>query len=199
MPEIFDETFEVDSDDETPDCMRGSKDVSVGNALTEDIKIVVEEVDLVRKTSSAERHFGVGAGIGGDVHFEYGHGSTEYENCKSRVQSQTVTPHAILNMPVPLDRMSKKGKSINVTNSLQIRIFKKDSAGASTEIGDGYIVGPGHGVIVTQTKGVCRVEQANGRSWRRRYNPWVSSQGASRDPHGHLKKRSVCPECEMSV
>jgi len=201
MATIFEETLDSDSDEDAPSGMKGEQVVTVSNGLTEDLFVQICPVNLVHQTERADRQFAIGASpLEASFEFQIGRGATKMNTFKSDSKKQSVTPHSVWNTPVPMSTLKPwtKGKTANVENSLSIKVFTTDTeSGVDVEIGQGYIVGPGHGLIITQINGNYRVEQARGRSWRRKFNPWVNNQKGSRDPHAKLMKWEVCPMCHM--
>eukprot|EP00090_Calanus_glacialis_P039844 TRINITY_DN69392_c0_g1_i1.p1 TRINITY_DN69392_c0_g1~~TRINITY_DN69392_c0_g1_i1.p1 ORF type:complete len:199 (+),score=23.78 TRINITY_DN69392_c0_g1_i1:87-683(+) len=193
--EVFEENF-IDSDDEdSSDGLKGSRDLTVANSSTEDILVEIDDVTLIRETNKPSKHFAVGASVDG-AKLEVGVGSTKFQTLQSGAHCHSIGPHGLWKLPVPCD-IKAKGKSVNVQNSLNVRLYKIDSGGHRTPIGQSYIVGPGHGIIIFNNRGRLQVDQAWSRSWKRKFDPWVNNLGTSRDPHILLGKRRICTCCQF--
>eukprot|EP00090_Calanus_glacialis_P047296 TRINITY_DN9741_c0_g2_i1.p1 TRINITY_DN9741_c0_g2~~TRINITY_DN9741_c0_g2_i1.p1 ORF type:complete len:207 (-),score=38.01 TRINITY_DN9741_c0_g2_i1:35-592(-) len=183
-----------------PDDTKGSHTITIANGLDEKVYVAVEPLDLVRQAEAREKHIGVGvdiSGLAGNVNFDLGQANLRL--FKSERQSQSVYPHSLWEAPAAMSSLGKKGKSANVSNSIQVRVFTevtREGSSEKVELGEGYLVGPGHGIIVSKIKGQYKVEQALSRSWRRRYNPWLTNRKVTRDPHAKLGEKMTCPMCE---
>ena len=79
---------------------------------------------------------------------------------KSERQTQSVYPHSLWEAPAAMSSLGKKGKSANVSNSIQIKVYvrvslfvikhflfisaqdaTRDGSSKKVELGEGYLVG----------------------------------------------------------
>merc|ERR1711892_408066 len=193
---VFDETVELDPEDDMEEITREAKYVSVANGTLEDIEVEIDEVTLVREVNKREKTFAIGASpLAGAANLKFSLGAVDRETFLSQQQAHNVGPHSLWRVPVDSSTMEANGQAINVKNSIQIAIYKgglkKDKLGS-------FIVGPGHGIIVSRYNDRYQTEQAKSRSWMRRFDPWLNSMNTSRDPHATLARRGVCETCGFS-
>jgi len=195
--EVFSETLEVEITEEVAEeSTRGAKKITVANATLDEIEVVLDETTLVREVNKREKHLAVGfSPLEANANIELGVGQSNFETLQSKSEAHNVGPHDIWQIPVAPSSVYKKGQAMNMKNSIQIFLNKKGSH-QQEKIGS-YLVGPGHGLIVSKINNKYRTEQAKGRSWLRvpRFDPWLNNLGTSRDPHSHLARKKICNEC----
>merc|ERR1711892_551429 len=201
MAEIFAEVLEPTSDEEDQDETKGTREVTVANSTGVEIMVEVEPIKVTRQAELREKQFGIAVGLDGQLGFQVGVGSVPLESCVIPEQRQTVSPHGLWSLPIPRDSLVpwKRGKSAMVENSIQLRLFHTEDGGRSrkSEIGGGFVIGPGHGLVVSLVNGKHQVEQVRGRSWHRRFDAWITNTGGSRDPHVDLRRHRRCRVCKI--
>merc|ERR1712154_162252 len=106
------------------------------------------------------------------MQMELGEVSHEKEVLESK--KQTVHPHATSNINIPEEHISKmhSEKAVLLHNCLFTRMYVGRN-GVLDEIGNGYSIGPGHGLIVSQIGNNIRVDEAADRVWYKKFNPWM--------------------------
>merc|ERR1711892_252591 len=192
---IFSESEELSSEENAEEVTRGDKFVSVANATEDDIEVVIDETTLVRKDHKTGKKFGIGAApLAGAAKLEVDLGDTSYATLTAKAQPHDVGPHSQWRVLVPPSAMQLRGLSMNVTNSVQVVVFRKSGEENIQKLGR-FILGPGHGIIIFKFNNKYQTEQAKGRSWLRRFDPWKNTLGHSRDPHARLEKGEECDAC----
>merc|ERR1711892_36262 len=190
---VFSEDLHSDSGDESDEDTRDTDYITVANATTDSIKVVIKDLTLVTQTNMREKSLAVGADLVGGANIQAGLGGADLQQVQSGRQTHDVGHHSMWKVPVDPSAKQGKGKAVNLKNSLQVNLYKKGGA-ELTKLGS-YVVGPGHGLIISSFEGKYQVEQARGRSWRRRFDPWLTNLKTSRDPHLLLPRRKRCQDC----
>eukprot|EP00091_Calanus_sinicus_P002607 TRINITY_DN12691_c0_g1_i2.p1 TRINITY_DN12691_c0_g1~~TRINITY_DN12691_c0_g1_i2.p1 ORF type:complete len:205 (+),score=52.66 TRINITY_DN12691_c0_g1_i2:134-748(+) len=115
--------------------------------------------------------------------------------CTLKLRTQEVKPHSVHKIHMGRDN---DDKWMMLEVSAQSHIFYKDeNTSEMVEIGGGFILGSGQGIIVTQRANGDRVvEQSMTDKWWRKSDPWVErTYNRSKNPHNKLEKGRNCSVC----
>eukprot|EP00090_Calanus_glacialis_P047294 TRINITY_DN9741_c0_g1_i1.p1 TRINITY_DN9741_c0_g1~~TRINITY_DN9741_c0_g1_i1.p1 ORF type:complete len:162 (-),score=37.71 TRINITY_DN9741_c0_g1_i1:286-708(-) len=128
-----------------PDDTKGSQTITIANGLAEKVYVRVDPLDLVVQTEAREKQFGVGAAISGSANANFGLGQADLTLIKSERQTQSVYPHSFWDSPVAKSSLGRKGKSANVSNSIQVHVYirevTREGRSKKVELGEGFLVG----------------------------------------------------------
>eukprot|EP00092_Neocalanus_flemingeri_P012042 GFUD01012981.1.p1 GENE.GFUD01012981.1~~GFUD01012981.1.p1 ORF type:complete len:202 (+),score=22.76 GFUD01012981.1:122-727(+) len=195
MPLQFEQTFEMEEDEEVSEEMKGSKPITVANGTAQRITFSVGPIKMVEQGNLPDKTYTLGAGIDGQFGVKFSEGNVELKTWETEKKPTVVAPHSIHYVDAPLASLSrrKKGKAAMVENTLNIHIFQEMGAGKDVEVGLGYDIGPGHGIIVSDATGQCEVYQMQGRHWCKKTDPWLTNMGVDRSPHQGYRRRDMCP------
>merc|ERR1712106_879644 len=123
---IFSESEELSSEENAEEVTRGDKFVSVANATEDDIEVEIDETTLVRKDHTTGKKFGIGATpLAGAAKLEVALGDTSYTTLTAKAQPHDVGPHSLWRVLVPPSAMQLRGLSMNISNSVQVVVFRK--------------------------------------------------------------------------
>jgi len=179
---------------------RGKKNViTVSNATDMTVFVELHPIEMVRKGNTPALDLGLGMNAGttnfAGTTIEAKSVSLEKEVLETK--KSTVHPHSSWNIPLPDSNFSilHQQKAVLLHNSLFTRVYIETKAGDKDEIGNGYSVGPGHGIIVSEVGGRHRVDEAASRRWYRTFNPWLTKDKANIDPHCDMRRRQRCQVC----
>jgi len=178
---------------------KGQTDLIFANATTRDINIKVKPLHLLVKKKSNEKQIGIEAGLDGVVGVNFQVGGSERDVVPWKEMLHTVAAHEVSPLPLPAEK-TKLGKVSLMTNSIEILISTtNEETGEEEEVGKGYSVAPGQGIILFEHNGKIKVEAARGRRFWRKFQPWVSKYSKqSRDPHRSLMIGDECSQCGES-
>jgi len=191
--QVFSETETLESDEDTEEVTRGKKYITVANATSTFLEVELDKVTLVRAANKREVNCGIGASpLAGEANLQFGRGAATMETLELSGEIHDIGPHSLSKVPVPSSSMEARGQAINVKNSLQVFIYQ---AGPEKKKIGSYIVGPGHGLIVSSINQQYQAEQAKGRSWKRKFDPWLNRLDTTRDPHALLARGEKCILC----
>eukprot|EP00090_Calanus_glacialis_P009538 TRINITY_DN17921_c0_g1_i1.p1 TRINITY_DN17921_c0_g1~~TRINITY_DN17921_c0_g1_i1.p1 ORF type:complete len:206 (-),score=47.08 TRINITY_DN17921_c0_g1_i1:35-652(-) len=201
MAEIFEEVLECEADEEVPDETKGSTPITVANSTSEVIVVELEPIKMVQQSELRERQVGFGAGMDGQLGFTYKQSAVNLEEYNLPERQNSIAPHGLWSINIPRESLRpwRKGNAAMVDNTITMHIYYTEEKGINGkyEIGKGFILGPGHGVIVSLVREKYQVEQVKGRSWFRRYDCWITNTGGNRDPHAELRKFKKCSVCKI--
>jgi len=176
----------------------GGTQITISNATVFTIFVETFPIELVRRGNLRGYDIALGvdpAALGGEAKVGMGEVGLEKETLESR--KQTVHRHSSWSLKLPSEGLSffRKEKAGMMHNAVFIRLYL-DRGNGPEEIGDGYNLGPGHGMIVCEGIGEIRVEEARGRTWYGSYDPWrPKDKSSSLDPHLGLNRRQKCDLC----
>jgi len=194
--EAVDESLDDNSEEEYDVGTSSEDDLIVCNGLDHSIFVEVAPTNLRRKFESPLKKFLNWFDFQiTDWQGQIDH--TEGSLYKLRLKHQEIKAHQMEKIKMGKDD-DKKWTMLEC--SVQLRLYHqvedKEEEGLA-EIGSGYIVGPGRGIIVNcWGNGQEVVEQAKSLKWWRKYDPWVPNRSDdSRNPHKGLKKTDKCLVC----
>jgi len=163
--------------------VRGSSDLSLANATGKVIKVKAY-VTAVRQDQSAAKEITLGADagpeVGGGGNIKLKVGSSQYK-FGEHLASTDVYPHAREDMALlevkGLFSLAGKIYAANPVIMVEIEVDGIEKIVVKS-------VRAGNGLIFSQNSyGDFKVEQARGRKWFRKFQPWLSKNKIDKNPH----------------
>jgi len=182
---------------------KGATDITFANATSKDVHVELYPLKLVMQRKIRAKNFAVGVNAGateGGLNIEGGIGEAEMDVLEYSTTMHTVQSHKVMQMEVPPLDSGETGASLLV-GSIYLKMYTEDKVtDKKEEIGKGWSVGPGQGLILTEFKEKIMVEPAKGRSFWRKFKAWEPKfNKGTRDPHHSLRFGDSCEDCGVTI
>merc|ERR1711936_52518 len=171
--------------------LRGDDSICFANATAKKLTVMIT-MHTVKKQKSEQKKMkaGVQPAVWG-VYVEAKRGSADntYETSE---KNTTLFPHRRVDVPIPPVRsvFTSSGKETLASGLVSVVIHDEGKEVAQAEMKAGY------GLIVSEAPdGSTVVDQARGRKWYRKFDPWTAKSRANMDPHKNIGNSTNCGDC----
>jgi len=183
---------------------KGKTDITFANATSKDVHVELLPLKMVMQRKIRAKNFAVEVNAGaaeGGLKIEGGAGECEMDKFEISTTKHTVQSHKVTQIEVPAALESGEKKASLLHGSIYMKLYTEDKeTGKEEEIGKGWAIGVGQGLILTEFKEKMMVDAAKGRSFWGKFKPWQPKYNKeTSDPHHRLRFGDSCDICGVSV